>query len=358
MRVQTVSDLHMAEPARRSCLRSLALAALVSAACGSGSPTTPTATLQDATLQDATLQELSLQGTFRGQTISASDTSVLAGVTVQLGIRTPTTSDANGYFSLNHNAAGASLIELSGPAIVPRQTTVQLPASGMVTFGLIPATFDLPAFDEMFRGSQARLRRWMVAPSLVVLTSVMQFENSEVSSSKSTGEEIPSDEVATLVRDLTQALADLTGNSFSPVRVSLERTAAGASSSTARDGQIVIGRYRDLKALNSVVGYGRCAERDGVVTAGSVALDALFDATSERRRLLRIHELGHALGYKHVTVRQSIMNPSLGSDMTDFDRQGAAIAFQRPPGNHAPDADPPAAIRAAGGTARWSTPVE
>ena len=44
----------------------------------------------------------------------------------------------------------------------------------------------------------------------------------EVSFSKSTGEEIPSDEVAMLVRDLTQALADLTANSFSAVRVSLD----------------------------------------------------------------------------------------------------------------------------------------
>ena len=340
--------LLMAEPARRSCVRSLALAALVSAACGSGSPTTPT----------ATQQELRLESTLRGQTVSASDTGVLGGVTVQLGIRTPTASDANGYFSVNHDAAGASLIELSGPAIVPRQTTVQLPSSGMVTFGLIPATFDLSAFDEMFRGSQARLQRWMVAPSLVVLTSVMQFENSEASFSKSTGEEIPSDEVAMLVRDLTQALADLSANSFSPVRVSLERTAAGMYASTVRDGQIVIGRFKDLKALDRVIGYGRCAERDGVVTAGSVALDALFDTTSERRRLLRTHELGHALGYKHVTLRQSIMNPSLGSDITDFDRQGAAIAFQRPPGNHAPDTDPLPAIRAAGGTARWSAPIE
>ena len=341
----------MAEPARRSCVRSVTLAALVSAACGSSSPSSPIT-------PTATLQELRSESTLRGQTVSASDTSVLSGVTVQLGIRTPTSSDASGYFSFNHDVAGASLIELSGPAIVPRQTTVQLPSSGMVTFGLIPASFDLSAYDEMFRGSQARLQRWMVAPSLVVLTSVMQFENREVSFSKSTGEEIPSDEVAMLVRDLTQALADLTANSFSAVRVSLERTAAGMYASTARDGQIVIGRYKDLKALDRVIGYGRCAERDGVVTAGSVALDALFDATSERRRLLRTHELGHALGYKHVTLRQSIMNPSLGSDITDFDRQGAAIAFQRPPGNHAPDADPLPAIRAAGGTARWSAPIE
>jgi hypothetical protein len=75
--------------------------------------------------------------------------------------------------------------------------------------------------------------------------------------------------------------------------------------------------------------------------------------------LLRIHELGHALGYKHVTARPSIMNPSLGVDVTEFDRHGAAIAFQRPPGNRAPDTDPAPDVRtSATGTLRWSAPIQ
>jgi hypothetical protein len=61
--------------------------------------------------------------------------------------------------------------------------------------------------------------------------------------------------------------------------------------------------------------------------------------------LLRIHELGHALGYQHVTSRTSIMNPALGPEPSQFDREGAIIAFQRPPGNRAPDTDPKSTTR-------------
>jgi len=41
----------------------------------------------------------------------------------------------------------------------------------------------------------------------------------------------------------------------------------------------------------------------------------------------------------------------------DFDRQGATIAFQRPPGNRAPDTDPSSSIRALSGSdaVRWIT---
>jgi len=59
-------------------------------------------------------------------------------------------------------------------------------------------------------------------------------------------------------------------------------------------------------------------------------LDNEFDRTSELRRLLRTHELGHALGYNHVKSRVSIMNPRIGPELTDFDRQVVMLAFRRP----------------------------
>jgi predicted Zn-dependent protease len=54
------------------------------------------------------------------------------------------------------------------------------------------------------------------------------------------------------------------------------------------------------------------------------------------------HELGHALGYQHVTLEPSVMsgiNPT--SALTEFDREALRIVYQRPPGNRAPDIDPP-----------------
>lgn len=325
---------------------------ILTSACGSHSPTSPTA--------PGNSRGLASPRVLQGHTASAADAVALAGVSVQLGTRFPAMSDTNGYFSVENDLAGDSAIELTGPSIVQRQTAVRLPADGLVTFGLIPATFDLVAFDEMFRGSHERLQRWTTVPSLVVLTSVMRFDGAEASVAEATAEQIAPDEVDSLVRDLTQALAVLTGNTYPAfARVTLEASAPGTRASTARSGQIVVGRYRDLKALNKAVGYGRCAEReDGTITGGSVFLDAGFDGTNERRRLLRTHELGHALGYKHVTSRLSIMNPAIGSDVTDFDRQGATIAFQRPPGNRSPDTDPPPGIRpAAAGGVRWIAPI-
>lgn len=52
---------------------------------------------------------------------------------------------------------------------------------------------------------------------------------------------------------------------------------------------------------------------DGSVTGGAVFLDHTFDREDSRRRLLRIHELGHALGYRHVR-RKKYRNFSVGSD--------------------------------------------
>ncbi len=71
---------------------------------------------------------------------------------------------------------------------------------------------------------------------------------------------------------------------------------------------------------------------DGSIVGGAMYLDREFDRDDNRRRLLRIHELGHALGYQHVESRTSIMNPSIGPEPTEFDRQGAMVAFARPVG--------------------------
>ena len=51
--------------------------------------------------------------------------------------------------------------------------------------------------------------------------------------------------------------------------------------------------------------------------------------------------MGHVMGFDHVGVK-SVMNldDMTYPEPTEWDRQAARIAYQRPPGNVSPDTDP------------------
>jgi hypothetical protein len=306
----------------------LALGVSIFPACGSSSPNGPSPAATGSAL--------------RGSTVSAVDGLPLGGVTVQIGSQSAV-SDASGVFRVDNLPDGSQSTILSAPSVVERRTTLITPTDTVVTENLIPAAFDLQSFDQMFRGT-GRLERWTSAPSLVVLTTVMTYASGFGDSHEyhATSEQLTDAEADLLVAQLTDALALLTANTFTSFAgVTREAAASGALVETLRPGQIVVGRYKGIQGLLSTIGFGRWAtDERGQVVAGAVYLDNDFDKTNVQRRLLRTHELGHALGYNHVTARTSIMNPAIGPEPTTFDRQGSAIAFQRMPGNQTPDSDP------------------
>lgn len=325
----------------------LVVAPVVTAACG-GAPAQPSDASPDRTLL--------------GQTVNALDGSAAGGLTVRVGNSSPATTDANGYFQTVVDGPGTYPALIVGSGIVERATTVSGPAADVTRLTLIPASFDLVAFDEMFRSANARLQRWTTQPKLVVLGTVMSYGGSGLSEYVTKGEPIPDEEIAEMVQHLTDGLSLLTGGTYdSFAAVDVERPEAGARVSVTRPGAIVVGRYSGIVTMANTIGLGRWAEdTDGAVVAGAMFLDRSFDQHDPRRRLLRIHELGHALGYLHVTSRTSIMNPAIGPEPTAFDRAGATIAFQRPPGNRAPDADPGAGARYSSGPSggiRWVAPI-
>jgi len=299
-----------------------------------------------------------------GYVVNAIDAAPAAGLLVRVGTARPVTTDTRGYFQADIAAPGTyeTTISDSASTIVERHTTVNVPASERTRFSLIPASFDLQAFDEMFRTTNARLQRWTTRPSLVVLASVMSLKDGSGGSYSATSEQMSDEEVSEMIAHLTEGLSLLTGGTYTTfARVEVERPAAGERVTVWRPGTIVVGRYTGVVSTAGTIGFGQWAEQaDGSISGGATFLDHEFDRTNSRRRLLRIHELGHALGYLHVTQRPSIMNPAIGPEPTEFDRAGAIIAFQRPPGNRAPDIDPSSTTlfsSGPNGSARWAAPV-
>jgi hypothetical protein len=267
---------------------------------------------------------------------------------VTIGSKAAVTDD-RGYFEISSLKAGNETLVLSGSSIVERQKLITVPRADISRETLIPASFDLAAFDEMFRGS-GRLYRWKTAPALVIVGKVMQYDATVSDDYRATSEALTQEEIDQLIAHLTEGLGLLTGGTFTSfASIEIDNPDVDAKVSSLRQGKIVIGRYRGVQNLANTIGYGRAATTEtGEVTGGAIYLDRNFDRNDPMRRLLRIHELGHALGYRHVTARTSIMNPAIGPQPTDFDRVASQIAFQREPGNQSPDTDAGATGRSGG----------
>jgi hypothetical protein len=315
--------------------------------CGGGSPTEPS----DSQGPSSTV--------LQGQTVNAIDGAPVPSLTVKIGTRFPVTSDGSGFFDVDVGELAAHRVVVGGGSVVERETRISGPTGSRTRVSMIPSSFDMRAFDEMFRTANAQLQRWTARPALVILASVMEYRAGSGQTFDATGEQLTDEEVTQLRAHLTEGLALLTGNAFTTfASVEVERPAAGVRVNTLRPGHIVIGRYNGIVTFARTIGYGLwSAEPDGKIVGGAMYLDRDFDRDDSRRRLLRLHELGHALGYQHVESRTSIMNPAIGPEPTEFDRAGALIAFARPIGNKSPDIDPATMLGASTGEARWSSPT-
>jgi hypothetical protein len=157
----------------------------------------------------------------------------------------------------------------------------------------------------------------------------MDFQPGESAEYVATADVLKPAEVDDLVTELTTALGLLTGNTFEHfAAIRSESVAPGTSTRVIRKRQIVVGRYRNVRHLAGILGLGgRSVRADGVITGAAVVLDDEYDRSGPGRARLRTHELGHALGYRHVESRESIMNPRIGPDATDLDRRIAMMAY-------------------------------
>ena len=265
----------------------------------------------------------------------------VSGVSVTgQGLIAAVPSSSTGAITIGADDAGARDVTLSGSAIITRTTQLRMPASD-ARVSLIPAGFDLPAFDQLCR--QPAIHRWLDPPSVVVEARVLQFtsfSDTALAASAVIEEDAPTRQVAL---DMQSVLPDLTGRHFSSfASISIQRSAAGAAVPIMVSGRITVARVTGMYAATGYGGYTRWEiGTGGNVQSASILLDTQFDnPTSAYTTVLRMHEFGHALGLTHVINRPSLMNPSAGAGPTQFDRDATRIAWERPIGNQSPDNDP------------------
>jgi hypothetical protein len=281
-----------------------------------------------------------------GRVVDAVSQLPLPSVTISGG-PTSLQSDLTGAFSISAiPGAIASPLQLAfaGPSSVPRQTSILVPGKDAVV-SLIASTFDLASFDQMFRTPE--LNRWTTAPPLAIETSTGQFEAQNSHAITAISDSMSDAEYASIVADLTTALSALSGNTFTAFpSVSRQSSPPGTVVNVLQDGVITVMRVRGMDSAINAVGLGSCLLlSDGTVVGGMVLVDRDYDQNrSGFGQQVRQHELGHAMGYNHVTLRDSVMNPTTGPNavINDADRLGARVAFERPPGNRTPDIDPSA----------------
>lgn len=295
----------------------------------------------------------------QGRVLDGVTSAGLGGVTIT-GAGFGGTSDGSGQFTLTADTSDTSPREatFSGPNILTRLTLIRVPGPDAVV-PMIPASFDLNTFNEMLRAPI--LRRWVTAPPLLIERRTLQYADVNASAATSVGTVMSDAEYDGLLSDLRTALGSMTGDAaFGFASVTSQQSPQGTSVSLLNTGRITVARLSGLTQATGFWGYGRWqANSRGEIISGIVMLDRDFDAgTNPSVRTLRAHELGHALGYNHVTGRASVMNSSATLAPTPFDLDAFKLAFQRMPGNRTPDIDPSeASLNQMRLEAGWGPPI-
>jgi hypothetical protein len=314
--------------------------------------------LETNRVADVTLMPVPFQS--HGRVFDAATSLALAGITMSGGAISAGPSSGNGTFIVyaDNDSSDPRGVVLSGAGAVQRRTTLRVPGPDFA-LSLIASTFDLTAFDQMVRTPM--LCRWTDPPPLIVQRRTLQFTGPDALTGTATDDAMTDAEAASLEADLQSALAPLTGGTFGTFDGIQEQTATpGDMVSLLNTGSITVMRMAGLAAASGVLGFGRFqVQSDGTVIGGMLMVDRDFDRSGgPSARTLRAHELGHGLGYNHVTARTSVMNADARTWPTAWDIDAFRIAFERMPGNRSPDNDAAAGQGAVARGATWSRPVK
>ena len=174
--------------------------------------------------------------------------------------------------------------------------------------------------------------RWTTAPSFYVKTTDQNGKAIEP-------------EVLTRVYDAIRAAVP----AYTAGRYTVARLDTGTDTRAQAPDWINVDIRRD-PAEKRVCGYAYVGANPGSVTLND---DVCSCGSNKIPGAVTMHEVGHAMGFFHVSDRSSLMFPFIAGDcpngaLSAAESYHAAIAYSRPRGNTDPDHDPSSA-----GTLAW-----
>ena len=306
------------------------------AACGGGSkPSTPTTPTTPPTTPVTPTNRWSAAG----QITAVGSGQAVGGATITPGWSlAPVTADAQGFYELGAVANPPSTpypVAISANGMVTRDTWITWalgPRTGIdVSLIRDSAPFSMDFYRQLVRdtydkseGSPWRTLRWTTAPSFYVKTVDQN------------GRPIEPEVLAVTLDALRRAVPAWTVNIYSAVKIE-----TGTETREAPSGWINV-LFRREPNTRTPCGQAYVGRNPGEITLWS---DVCSCGSNKIPGSVTMHEVGHAMGFFHVSDRNSVMFPFDSGDcragnLSAAESYHAGVAYSRPRGNTDPDKDP------------------